>query len=182
MKRSIQFSLETEQDLKRLAIAMHSGNITATVSELIRTECRRRFGDNYDIEPTPEVVTTPQVVSVVKKKKKPTPQVVNQSEAHTTSGVVVDAPSHVPEPPTEASLPDPFTNPIVPAPPDPEVLPPVPQKPVPSGFKVFDPKDPSGSRPDIKKDNDRYLVWFKEKTQYEASRKAKTSFGANRVD
>jgi len=98
--------------------------------------------------------------------------------------VTIAAPESVviPQPPIEASLPDPFTNPIVPAPPDPEVLPPVPQKPVPSGFKVFDPKDPSGSRPDIKKDNDRYLVWFKEKTQYEASRKARTSFGANRVD
>jgi hypothetical protein len=129
MKRSIQFSADTERDLKRLALTMHSGNITATVSELIRTECRRRFGENYDIEPTSEVVTTPQVVPVMKKKKSTTPQVVSQSEAHTTSEVVVDAPSHVPEPPPEASLPDPFTNPIVEVPFDPEVPIPAPKHP-----------------------------------------------------
>jgi hypothetical protein len=87
MKRSIKFSIETERDLQHLAIVMHDGNVTATVSELIRTECRRRFGENYDIEATSEVVTTPQVVSVIKKQNKATRGVVSPIKKDTTPAV-----------------------------------------------------------------------------------------------
>jgi hypothetical protein len=209
MKRSIKFSPETERDLKRLAIVMHDGNITATVSELIRTECRRKFGENYDIEATPEVATTPEVAPVIKKQNKATRGVVKAVKEDTTPAVaktkreipldevrpVGDAAEPVSEfspkikaalaeiPPQEVApetvILDPikeaqeaFAEPVVyddPFGDEQEVVVPVdPPKP---RFKVFDPQNPMGSRPDFATDNARYLVWQREKKEHADSLK-----------
>jgi hypothetical protein len=47
---------------------------------------------------------------------------------------------------------------------------PEPVRPV-SRFKVFDPQNPMGSRPNFNTDNARYIVWQKEKKEYADSLK-----------
>ena len=194
IKRTIRFSPETDRDLLRLDRVMHQGNVTATISELIRTECRRRFGENYDVDATPNMAATPEVAPVVKqqdtatskaakgKKKVATPAVADYSidvpEDLVPTPVIEEGvtfvvdPSHThPQPASEFLMPDsafeaveeavvyddPFGD-------EQEVV--VVAEPPKPRFKVFDPQNPMGSRPDFNTDNARYIVWQKEKKEY----------------
>ena len=113
MKRTIRFSAETDRDLLRLDKVMHDGNVTATISELIRTECRRRFGHDYDVNATSDMaatpkvahieIATPKVASTKKGKKEAAPAVAPQEVPNATpemaQAVPVETPKEVVEDP-----------------------------------------------------------------------------------
>jgi hypothetical protein len=105
MKRTIRFSKETDRDLLRLDRVMHQGNVTATISELIRTECRRRFGENYDVDATPDMAATPEVAPVVKQQDTATSKAAKGKKKAATPAVAeysIDAPKDlVPTPVVE---------------------------------------------------------------------------------
>jgi hypothetical protein len=117
MKRTIRFSPETDRDLLRLDKVMHDGNVTATISELIRTECRRRFGADYDVDATSAVAATPEVahtevatprVASPKKEKKPATSAVASPESQDAAPEVASC-EHI-----EVVNPSPLSDPIEP--------------------------------------------------------------------
>jgi hypothetical protein len=185
MKRyTFRFGDPTSADLEWLSQQMHDGNVKATLAELVRNERRRLEGDlpsavpmaaQTTQEPVSEAVKNVKVKKVMEVVPEPPERPVEPVKTKVLMEELRAIAAAPVETPTAASLPA-WEDLDVPEPLEevhPEAIEETPEhlKQPPKRFKVFDPKNPLGSKPRYSEDQAGSILWSKEKKEYEDSLK-----------